>query len=487
MSIWTDYSKSPERSSELRNRPNGVGLFNDNITIAAPWIEIANMSEAAAIHGRLINNVSLAFPHAGVIHATSDPINGILQPRQQDGLGAYDLQASVPSPVLHVLCVNISYDELTPMIYSAWPGAENPLNTSDWPHQVPLWAPNQWLNRTAVDDIFELGPQHGNRRPPVFPKYPMDYNTLLNATGNYNLMDTIYVLAKGGPEVGGDFSMCSLRASQTPFCSTQYSARSSGSHIEAHCEDPHNDYQYIRRNASEPSGNATISVDWTQVGWGWGTALSLGQGLSDADASISRMLSQFIPTSKDALNRDLPSLAEALAVLGGSTLLTSTLDAPYREYFEYDSLPPEGVYQTFDAALRSQTYASGAVTGSQNGFYVILLLIFLANLLVLIWFVLHRGLVTDFSDPANMFSLTINSPPSHAFAGSCGGGPEKEQYATQFFVNMEGEHVFLEPRDNAPSPNPNAKNLTTPTGDVELTASPITRAYSRLSKRKSFF
>lgn len=76
---------------------------------------------------------------------------------------------------------------------------------------------------------------------------------------------------------------------------------------------------------------------------------------------------------------------------------------------------------------------------------IILLLVFLMNIFVLIYFLFHRGLVTDFSEPPNLFALAVNSPPSHLFAGSCGGGPEGKQYVVNWFVNTEGDHLYMEP------------------------------------------
>lgn len=67
------------------------------------------------------------------------------------------------------------------------------------------------------------------------------------------------------------------------------------------------------------------------------------------------------------------------------------------------------------------------------------------NIFVLVYFTFHRGLVTDFSEPPNLFALAVNSPPSQALAGSCGGGPEGKQYMVNWFVNHEGEHLYMEP------------------------------------------
>jgi hypothetical protein len=105
-------------------------------------------------------------------------------------------------------------------------------------------------------------------------------------------------------------------------------------------------------------------------------------------------------------------------------------------------------YQTqyFNASLQAQQYASGGVEdATARAWVVVLILVFLMNIFVLIYFIIHRGLVTDFSEPPNLFALAVNSPPSHVLAGSCGGGPEGKQYMVNWFVNHEGNHLFMEP------------------------------------------
>lgn len=101
--------------------------------------------------------------------------------------------------------------------------------------------------------------------------------------------------------------------------------------------------------------------------------------------------------------------------------------------------------QYFNATLIAQQYASGGVDNPSKAWMVILFLVFLMNIFVLVYFMLHRGLVTDFSEPPNLFALAVNSPPSQALAGSCGGGPEGKQYLVNWFVNHEGEHLYMEP------------------------------------------
>jgi hypothetical protein len=100
----------------------------------------------------------------------------------------------------------------------------------------------------------------------------------------------------------------------------------------------------------------------------------------------------------------------------------------------------------FNASLQAQQYASGGIESAPARAWVtVLFLVFIMNLFVLIYFILHRGLVTDFSEPPNLFALAVNSPPSHVLAGSCGGGPEGKQYMVNWFVNHEGNHLFMEP------------------------------------------
>lgn len=67
------------------------------------------------------------------------------------------------------------------------------------------------------------------------------------------------------------------------------------------------------------------------------------------------------------------------------------------------------------------------------------------NVFVLIYFLCHRGLVTDFSEPPNLFTLAVNSPPSHELAGSCGGGPQGKQFLVRWCVGAEGGHLYIEP------------------------------------------
>ena len=96
----------------------------DNTTMTATWIEreYSDVAKNFDIHKKIINNVTLAMPHPGVYAAATDPRNGILQPKDLLGLGEFSVRASVISPALNVMCVNMLPEELAPLVYGMyWP------------------------------------------------------------------------------------------------------------------------------------------------------------------------------------------------------------------------------------------------------------------------------------------------------------------------------------------------------------------------------
>ena len=49
------------------------------------------------------------------------------------GLGEYTVQASVPSPVINVLCAGMNIDEMAPMVYTKWASFNGTLpNGTNW-------------------------------------------------------------------------------------------------------------------------------------------------------------------------------------------------------------------------------------------------------------------------------------------------------------------------------------------------------------------
>jgi len=374
----------------------------------------------------------------------------LTEPQDLDGQGVYQLQASVPSPAVNVLCAHMTAAELAPIVYTEW--NNNTLNNTLWPTgaQLAFYQPGTepngtYLNATSVDDIFEWGPKYLTS-PPVFPKLPLSYNTLMNHTGVYG-RKAIYLL---GRDATDNFALCSLKVFQTPFCSTEYNASVVGASLEAKCiDDPKdnvtNPMRFFNTAPKPLQGNDTINKDWPYIGTEWSNSLSLNAGIDDGQAANARLLTELILSSPQ-LPVDRPSIAEALAVLASSTLLMSWQDAPFVQFYNYSSniLSP-GQYQYFPATLRAQEYASGGSGSSgTHTFYLVLFCIFFINVLCLVYFISQNGLITDFSEPLNLFSLAVNSPPSEMMAGACGAGPKGEQFRGRWFVGQAGEHLFME-------------------------------------------
>lgn len=237
------------------------------------------------------------------------------------GLGRYYVQASVPSPVINVMCANMSREELTPMVFTEWPSEYSngtnatSLNVTGWPNDYDLTTPSS-LRRTAVDKLFGFDDDETH---PIFSKIPQPYNTVLNISTFYG-HNSIYLLATSKNDT---YTMCSMRVAQSPGCYTEYNASASGRSLTSHCGDSSLTY-----NKSKP--NAPIGFwekNWKDVASEWGLGLSLNSGINGASA-ISRLLTQLIPAA-NTLDPKLPSISEALAVLAGCTLVLSTQGSPF--------------------------------------------------------------------------------------------------------------------------------------------------------------
>lgn len=279
-------------------------------------------------HGRAINNVSLALPHAGVFEAAHAQRNNILQPEELNSEGTYFLKASVPSPVMNVLCVNMDENELAPIVYSTWGG--DAVNITNW-REGGLMDNATTTATTKVDEIFGWNNESRANYPPVFPKYPKVYNTLMNHTSFPWGRAEIYLLGQGGADNGvnmtGMYSLCRIHMSVNPDCVTQYSAMPGGGTMEALCEDKAGDLAYSKLN---PDAQLIPKViNWKDIGFDWSNSLSLQTGIVDGDASNSRLLTQLMLNPDDPgpgnfkvdLSSGLPSMGEALAVMSGCTLL----------------------------------------------------------------------------------------------------------------------------------------------------------------------
>lgn len=332
----------------------------------------------------------------------------------------------------------MTLDDLTPIVYNRWPNAS--LNTSTWPHNHSLPDPSTWRNKTSVDDIFGWGEQFGRTRRPIFAKVPIPYNTLFNTTSEAD-MDSAYVL---GTSPQNNPMLCSIRAFSTPNCLTEYSTSITGGSLTSHCKDGNNELSYPELTGN--TSNVRFETGWIDLVSDWGTAIGLGGGLKDVSGSNSRLLTQFIPTEQQ-LNSTLPSIAEALAILVGGSLLLGAIDAPLLLSTKYDpTLSQTLLRDSFNAFIRTQDYASGGTEKWQNIFYLVLAAVFLINGFCLFWFIFHRRFVANFIEPENLFSIAMNSPPSIKLAGARGSGPTTKQMLTRWLINTNPRqgHFYFE-------------------------------------------
>lgn len=327
------------------------------------------------------------------------------------------------------------------MVYSKWPEyrQDDPETASKYPDIIPKYP--SWLNETSVDDLFEFGERYG-RRHPVFQKLPIPYNSIVNVTGSF--IDSIYVLITSPDST---YMLCSMRATLAADCSTVYDASMSGGHMNARCGD---DMAY----ASPDPRNGVVSKDWANVATDWALSLALNTGISDANSSNARLLAQLIPTTP-SLNATLPSIAEALAVLSGCTLLQSTIDAPFTStstYLDETIMHQNRQYQRFEAKVRTQDYSSGSSKPWQNAFFVILGPTFAINLICLSYLAV-KSTITDFMEPQNMFALSLNSQRSQELNNASGEGPKGKQFATNWFIkwNTDTEHLSIESERASPT------------------------------------
>jgi hypothetical protein len=434
-------------------------MLFDNTTITGSWVstEWSNMSASYEYYKRIVNNVTMAMPHAGIFNAAREDRNGILQPENLAGVGEYNIRAAVVSPAINVLCVNMNETELEPLIYVTWPnatittgdqlpGQRLPKGGHNYENDIQPLPGSKFLNSTIVDDIFEWGPNY-QRQPPVFPMYPIEYNSIINVTVAYAYTDAIYILVKAPNTITKDYTMCKLRSVISPKCSTRYSVSGKNvGQIESHCEDPDDEMAY---HLSVPDAATVPTKDWINIGSEVLRALAFGTGISNANASSARLISQLITKMPESglpkLNPLMPSIAESLAVMAGSSLLLSITDSTFYHYWNYTDTILEGTQLPFNASIQSQEYTSGYVQRWTAMFYLVLIIVFVTNVFCLVYFFIRSGLVTDYSEPQNLFALAVNSPASHRLSGSCGAGPEGGQFSIDWHVSQEEEsgHFFI--------------------------------------------
>jgi hypothetical protein len=224
--------------------------------------------------------------------------------------------------------------------------------------------------------------------------------------------------------------------------------------MRANCEDPGDEDAYWRSFDEDTEWSIPV-MDWKWIADAWRRSMDLNGGAYNNNASNARILTQ-LSLSDPKFSNSLPSMAEAIAVFASSTAVLSAIDAPFMHYWGYEAegniLDAPGEIERFNATLRTQQYTSGHVSEWHKLFYVVLSLVFGINCFCLIYLVFRSGLVTDFTEPQNLFALAVNSPPSEQIRGSCGGGPVQRDLVVPWRVAYapSAEHYFFEEANAAP-------------------------------------
>jgi hypothetical protein len=142
----------------------------------------------------------------------------------------------------------------------------------------------------------------------------------------------------------------------------------------------------------------------------------------------------------------------------------------------------EGKLQYFNASIEAQQYASGGTAAYQRAFLVILFAVFILDFLALAYFLTHRDWYADVSEPSNLFSLAINSPPSKELAGSCGGGPHGKQFCSSWKLQEDGGHVYMESTDgDTGGDSPSMRRRKRLSEGFDMMMSPVRKTTSRFS------
>ncbi|KAK3403451.1 hypothetical protein B0T20DRAFT_26634 [Sordaria brevicollis] len=470
LATWADFGKNNTKPEGryMSNRPPVTATLYDNVTVTGTWIntDYSDPMTSYETYKRIINNVTLAVPHPGVYDAATNPVNEILQPSDLSGVGEYKLAASAVSPALNVLCVGMTEEELAPLVYTAWPyanltDAENPgekTGWDEWERDVPHpndkieWSDGPFLNSTVVDDIFRWGKDY-QRRPPLFQRLPSEFNVIFNSTVRSSdsqgyTSGSVYTLVNNNNT--DHFTLCEMRSWLSINCSTHLNiSGTTGAHMTANCEDERDAVSYRK---SVLDAEEHDQSDWKWLADAWQLAIYMNSGLKTRNASRDRILTA-LPLEDHHLPNKMPSLAEVLAALVSPTLISGSIGTPLVHYWAAEApkaiLPGmPGWEHEFNASITKQEYTSGYAMKWQNTFMVILILGFLLNLfcLVHLFYQLKGRPLTDFTDPANLFSLAVNSPPSYALRGSCGGGPKDDQLDVPWRISYSDQtnHYFFE-------------------------------------------
>ncbi|QDS69120.1 hypothetical protein FKW77_010323 [Venturia effusa] len=385
--------------------------------INGSWVQSDSSTNASNL---IVNNVTLAIPHPGILKAARTKSSSIAQPHEFDGgVGRYKLRAQVPSPYINIICTNIKRSDLQGLVYEDQVNGDLPsdalsipLNQTDYQYIIDFDYSQYASVKTRVDEIFHW--TESDHRP-IFYRYPKAKQTIINGTTGslqYNALERNSLYLLSAPETNrlttnssNEYSLCSIQAGLLADCSTELIVAGNSSVMTAHCGDSSDRMAYAKRSISAKD---TVMPGYVAVGTLAATSVGLNNGELGYDADNMNYLTKLILKTA-SLPSDRPSIAEGLAAFLLPSLIMAAQDSP----FEISPMPPSTseYLQSFPAILTPTLYASGGDAWPKRLYLIVLVVVFLMNCYMLYYlFLRHRNdLKIDICDPMNLFGLAIAS------------------------------------------------------------------------------
>lgn len=236
--------------------------------------------------------------------------------------------------------------------------------------------------------------------------------------------------------------MCQMYGLLSPDCSTKHIQKVGTRKLSADCDA---DGQSFGNKIAPGTFNHTPSRDFRDMLGAWSIATGLNSGISSGNNSLVHVLSQLVVTNKtDAvpnLNKTMPSLAEGLAVLSNSMLMKGAINTTFDNRI-IKPAPIPAITIPYDVLVQTQQYRSGPPAPWTGILYPILFIMFVADLYCLTYFLREMGLVVDFLEPRNLFSVAIASP-DESERRTTGQGPIGNHVGVSWMVERDHDRRLV--------------------------------------------
>lgn len=239
-----------------------------------------------------------------------------------------------------------------------------------------------------------------------------------------------------------DYTVCQMYGVLSPDCSTKHTQKVGTRTLSVDCDA---DGQSFGNTIAPGNFHPKPSTDFRDILGAWATATGLNSGMQNGNNSLVHVLSQLVVNNSSgpvpSLNTSMPSLAEALAVHSNSMLMKGSINATFdNRTIKNAPIPP--IYYPYDVMVQTQQYRSGPPAPWTGILYPILVIMFLSNLYCLTYFLREMGLVVDFLEPQNLFSVAIDSP-DESERRTTGEGPIGNHHGVSWMVERDHDRRLV--------------------------------------------